>query len=80
MSTDLAVNFGTISDTWKDPGRWESYTTHLATMDEGADSDGRAMSLARYATFLELYVELDHAERVLARPAAELRDMVLAIR
>jgi hypothetical protein len=49
-------------------------------MDEGRDSDDRPMSLARYATFLELYVALDQAERVQARPLPELRLMVLAIK
>lgn len=80
MSTELARNFGTLTDYWKDANSWAKFTSYLEKMDEGTDSDGRPMSLARYALFLELYVALDQAERVEARPESELKDMVLSIR
>ena len=81
MSTDLAANFGTISETWRDAASWQSFTAHLATTPgEGLDSDDREMSFLRYALFLELYVELDQAERVQKRPEPELKEIVLGIR
>ena len=81
MSTDLAANFGTISETWRDAASWQSFTAHLAsTPGEGLDSDDREMSFLRYALFLELYVELDQAERVQKRPEPELKELVLGIR
>jgi len=80
MSTDLAKNFGTISDTWRDAASWQSFTAHLALTGEGLDSENRQMSFLRYAIFLELYVELDQAERVQKRPEPELKALVLGIR
>lgn len=49
-------------------------------MNEGEDSEGRAMTLGRYARFLELYVRLDQAERVENKTQDELRSLVLAIK
>ena len=81
MSTDLAANFGTISDTWRDAASWQSFTAHLAqTAGEGLDSENRQMSFLRYAIFLELYVELDQAERVRKLPEPELKALVIGIR
>ena len=81
MSTDLSANFGTLSETWQSGENWESFTKHLAaTEGEGLDSDDREMSFLRYAIFLELYVELDQAERVRKLPEPELKALVLGIR
>ena len=80
MSTDLAKNFGTISETWRDAASWQSFTAHLELTGEGLDSQNKQMSFRRYATFLELYVELDQAERVQKLPEPELKELVLGIR
>ncbi len=52
---------------------WAKYTSHLSTMNEGVDSDGVEMKLSRYARFLELYVQLDQAERVQRKSDQELK-------
>lgn len=65
--TDSAGNFiafGSITETWKDRHEWSKFRAFLATMNEGTDSDGRKMTLDRYATFLELYVRLDQVKHL----------------
>jgi len=43
--------------------KWEKYKQYLATISEGEDSDGKPLTMARYATFLELYARLDYEYR-----------------
>jgi len=48
---------------WSSPLKWEKYKQYLATISEGEDSDGKPLTMARYATFLELYAKLDYEYR-----------------
>ena len=79
-SSGEGLKLGSLTDTWKKREQWEKFNNFLANMDEGEDSDGVKMNLDRYARFLELYVRLDHAERVECKDDSELRRLVLAIR
>jgi len=52
-----------ISEVWSNPDKWKQFKEWLRTQSEGEDSEGRALLLDRYATWLELYSQLDSAER-----------------
>ena len=52
-----------MSEVWSSPKKWEKYKQYLATISEGEDSDGQPLTMARYATFLELYARLDFEYR-----------------
>ncbi len=67
------LKLGSLTEVWKQRSEWNRFVAFLeAAEGEGEDSDGRKMSLTRYAKFLELYVRLDQAERVEARPEEEV--------
>ena len=53
------LKLGSISEVWREKDRWDKFVEYLDTMSEGEDSNGKIMSLSRYARFLELYVKLD---------------------
>ena len=53
------LKLGSISEVWREKDRWDKFVEDLDTMSEGEDSNGKIMSLSRYARFLELYVKLD---------------------
>ena len=57
--TEARLKLGSISEVWREKDRWEKFAEYLDTISEGEDSNGRTMSLSRYARFLELYVKLD---------------------
>ena len=56
---EARLRLGSISEVWREKSRWDSFVEYLDTMSEGEDSNGKPMSLSRYARFLELYVKLD---------------------
>ena len=56
---EARLRLGFISEVWREKSRWDSFVEYLDTMSEGEDSNGKPMSLSRYARFLELYVKLD---------------------
>ena len=50
---------GGLSEVWTLPAKWDQYKLYLAGLEaEGEDSNGQPLDLQRYATFLELFVEL----------------------
>ena len=57
--SEARLKLGSISEVWREKDRWEKFVVYLDTISEGEDSNGRTMSLSRYARFLELYVKLD---------------------
>ena len=57
------LKLGSISEVWREKIRWDKYVEFLETMSEGEDSNGRKLSLSRYAKFLELYVKLHQLGR-----------------
>ena len=56
---EARLKLGSISEIWREKDRWDEFVKYLEPQSEGDDSEGRPMSLARYARFLELYVKLD---------------------
>ena len=56
---EARLKLGSISEIWREKDRWDDFVKYLDPQSEGDDSEGRPMSLARYARFLELYVKLD---------------------
>ena len=73
-STAEPLKLGSLTEVWKQRSEWVKFVAFLdAAEGEGEDSDGRKMSLGRYARFLELYVRLDQAERVEAKPEDEVK-------
>ena len=41
------------------PKQWDKFKQYLATLKEDEDSDGKPLTMERYAIFLELYAMLD---------------------
>ena len=56
---EARLKLGSISEVWREKDRWDKFVEYLVPLSEGDDSDGKPMSLSRYARFLELYVKLD---------------------
>ena len=56
---EARLKLGSISEVWREKDRWDKFVEYLVPLSEGDDSDGKPMSLSRYARFLELYVQLD---------------------
>ena len=54
---------GSLGEIWTNRDKWEEFKSWLRDLSEGEDSEGRPLSLERYALFLELYVELDQQFR-----------------
>ena len=52
-----------LGEVWTNRDKWEEFKSWLRDLSEGEDSEGRPLSLERYALFLELYVELDQQFR-----------------
>jgi len=65
---------GSIEEVWQDRARWAEFRIYLANINENNDSDDRPILADRYAVFLELYADLDAAER---RNAATPEKLVL---
>merc|ERR1719376_881067 len=75
------LDLGRLTDVWKKRSEWESFKVFLAEMEpEGVDGSGRKLSLDRYATFLELYVQLHLAEERGTTTDEALRHLVVDIR
>jgi len=70
---------GGLSEVWSAPSKWNQFKYYLTSLDsEGEDSEGRLLGLARYVTFLELYVRLDREWRE-GEDQGRLRDIVKSI-
>ena len=69
------AGLGSLSEVWGSSSKWEQFTAWLETVVEGEDSDGVAITAARYSVFLQLYSELEEAERA----GRECSDLVTAI-
>ena len=41
------------------PKQWDKFKQYLTTLKEDEDSDGKPLTMERYAIFLELYAMLD---------------------
>lgn len=54
---------GSLGEIWTNIEKWEGFKGWLGDQSEGSDSEGVALSLERYALFLELYVSLDQEFR-----------------
>ena len=51
---------GSLGEIWTNREKWEEFKSWLGQKSEGeTDSDGRPLSIERFAIFLELYVSLD---------------------
>ena len=48
---------------WSRPDKWQEFKIYLSNQNEGEDSDGRPLLLVRYAEFLQLFSQLDQAEK-----------------
>lgn len=57
------LQLGSLTDTWKKPEDWNKFKDFLKTLQpEGVDGKGQRLGCERYATFLELYVQLHMVE------------------
>ena len=55
---------GNLGEIWTNTDKWEDFKSWLRLKSEGVtDSEGRPLSLERFAIFLELYVSLDQQFR-----------------
>ena len=55
---------GSLGEIWTNTDKWEDFKSWLRLKSEGVkDSEGRPLSLERFAIFLELYVSLDQQFR-----------------
>jgi len=53
------LELGRLTEIWKNPEEWNRYKTFLTTVrHEGLDGSGKRLGCERYATFLEMYVQL----------------------
>ena len=55
----MLEGLGSLSEVWSMPEQWMTFKQYLATLNEGEDSEGKPLSMVRYATFLEMYARLD---------------------
>jgi len=65
---------GSLSEVWSEGEQWVKFVEWLRGQSEGEDSEGRQLSLDRYARWLELYSMLYRCER-----EEEGEDMVGAV-
>jgi len=55
----ILEGMGSLSEVWTMPRQWDKFKQYLATLKEDEDSDGKPLTMERYAIFLELYAMLD---------------------
>jgi len=55
----ILEGMGSLSEVWRMPTQWDKFKQYLATLKEDEDSDGKPLTMERYAIFLELYAMLD---------------------
>jgi len=77
---EARLKLGSISEVWREKDRWDKFVEYLVPLSEGDDSDGKPMSLSRYARFLELYVKLDQLEEKEGTSEEELKAFVKHIK
>merc|ERR1712025_1237725 len=51
----LLEGMGSLSEVWSMPKQWDRFKQYLATLKEDEDSDGKPLTMERYAIFLEVY-------------------------
>ncbi|XP_023334957.1 uncharacterized protein LOC111706339 isoform X2 [Eurytemora carolleeae] len=54
---------GSVDEAWQNREKWAEFRLYLAAIEEGRDSEDRPILADRYAIFVELYADLDAAER-----------------
>merc|ERR1711874_21381 len=59
----LLEGLGSLEEVWSMGKQWDRFKQYLATTSEGEDSEGKPLSMERYAIFLELYALLDKEYR-----------------
>ncbi|CAB4066585.1 unnamed protein product [Lepeophtheirus salmonis] len=74
------LQLGSLTETWRNCHQWEKFKSYLRTLNEGIDSDGKPLSLERYAIFIELYSSLDSAERHKKLKPEALKQIIKDIR